>query len=80
MILFDSGTTSQASVREVFTGKSSISISGIQVDLKLINNISIWKETVLKAKKGRFLFSKTQLEKWNLTLPQDVEKEAEFTQ
>lgn len=51
LILFDSGTTSKTSVVEVFGGKTSISLIGIQMDLKLIGKLSQWKKSVLNAQK-----------------------------
>ncbi len=50
LVLFDSGTTSQAAVEETFKNNTSIEISGIQVDLKLIGDLDEWKQTVNSAK------------------------------
>jgi ABC-type uncharacterized transport system substrate-binding protein len=49
LVLFDSGTTSQASVEEVFKGKTSADLSGTKVDLRLISNFELWQKTVLNA-------------------------------
>lgn len=54
LILFDTGATSKSSVAQVFKGKSSTSIAGIKVDLKLIGNLSVWKRTVNAAKKDGY--------------------------
>lgn len=49
LVLFDNGTTSQASVAEAFKGKTRIDISGCKVDLQLISNFELWQKTVLEA-------------------------------
>jgi ABC-type uncharacterized transport system substrate-binding protein len=54
LVLFDNSITSQASVAEIFKGKTTSEIEGIQVDLKLIGNIDEWKEAVLKADKNGY--------------------------
>lgn len=46
LILFDSGTTSQASVKQEFAGKTTRKIAGITVDLKLIGQFEEWQKTV----------------------------------
>lgn len=169
LILFDSGITSKVSVKEMFQNRSSVNVAGVQVDLKLIGELSEWKKTVLSTrlkgydaiivglyqtivdengkhvkaidiinwtsknttvppfgfwdftvgpnktigglvlfgqtqgeaaatlvrkifdgtppgkiapvigKKGRFYFSKSQLKKWNLTLPDKITAQADFT-
>ncbi len=50
LLLFDSGNTSKISVHEMFNDQSSVSMLGIQIDLKLIGQWSEWKKTVLSAK------------------------------
>lgn len=49
LVLFDNGTTSQASVSEAFKGKTRNEISGVRVDLQLISNFDLWQKTVLEA-------------------------------
>jgi ABC-type uncharacterized transport system substrate-binding protein len=51
LVLFDSGTTSQVVRDEVFSGKESVSIRDIRVDIKYLDNFTVWKKTVLSAKK-----------------------------
>ncbi len=50
LIMFDNGTTSHSSVEQVFRGRHSITIAGIQADLKQLRHLQEWKETVLSAK------------------------------
>jgi ABC-type uncharacterized transport system substrate-binding protein len=50
LVLFDSGTTSKASVVEAFTGQTNLTVSGVQVDLELIDTMAKWERTVLEAK------------------------------
>jgi ABC-type uncharacterized transport system substrate-binding protein len=50
LVLFDSGTTSRASVAEAFKGQSSQLISNTLVDLKLIATWEEWQRTVREAK------------------------------
>lgn len=50
LVLFDNGTTSQASVVEAFKGKTRNELSGVRVDLQLISNFELWQQTVLQAK------------------------------
>lgn len=50
LVLFDNGTTSQASVAEAFKEKASTNLSGVKVDLRLISNFQLWQQTVLQAK------------------------------
>lgn len=170
LILFDTGATSKSSVEQVFRGKNTTYIDGVQTDLKFIGNIKEWKKTVLSSKesgydaiivglyhtitddykmhvdsgeilewtsentpvppfcfwdftagpdktigglvlfgkiqgqtagkialnilsgtkpfdikpvvaeKGRLMFSKEQIEKWNITLPEDMTSKVEFTE
>lgn len=47
LILFDSGITFKISVQEVFQGQSSVNVTGIHVDLKLIGELSEWRKIVL---------------------------------
>jgi len=54
LVLFDNSITSQASVAEIFKGKATSEIEGIQVDLKLIGNIDEWKSAVLDAAKNGY--------------------------
>ncbi|SLM27819.1 ABC-type sugar transport system, ATPase component [Desulfamplus magnetovallimortis] len=54
LILFDSGTTSQSSVEQVFKGKDSTEIAGITADLKLVGDIDTWKQSVINAKKDGY--------------------------
>lgn len=49
LVLFDNGTTSQASVSEAFKGKTRNIISGVRIDLQLISNYELWQQTVLQA-------------------------------
>lgn len=51
LILFDSGRTSKISLLDIFEGKSSLTASGIQMDLKLIGKLDDWKHAVLNAEK-----------------------------
>lgn len=51
LALFDDGPTSKASVAEAFRGQTTLTVQDIQVDLKLIGNLDLWKKTVLDAKK-----------------------------
>jgi ABC-type uncharacterized transport system substrate-binding protein len=50
LVLFDSGTTSRASVAAAFKGQSSQLISNTLVDLKLISTWEKWQRTVKEAK------------------------------
>lgn len=50
LVLFDDGTTSQASVAEAFQGKTSLEIAKTKVDLELIGNFETWKKVVSSAK------------------------------
>lgn len=169
LVLFDDGSTSQVTYKEVFKGKKDSKIGKAQVNIENIGNYDKWKETITGAKaagfdcvvvglyhtlsdaagkhidanevlkwtsenstvpifgfwdfsvdqdktaggfvlfgkvqgeiaakialkilkgtspdkikpvipeNGRFLFSKKQLSKWQLTLPKDIEKASEFT-
>ncbi len=49
LVLFDSGTTSQASLDHYFRGSEQINLSGITVDLRLIGEWNRWKQTVLQS-------------------------------
>ncbi|MBF0202241.1 MAG: sugar ABC transporter [Desulfamplus sp.] len=50
LVLFDSGTTSKVVGAEVFSGKDSLTVAGIAVDIKFIDTLDVWKETVLASK------------------------------
>lgn len=50
MVMFDSGTTSQASVKEAFQGRTNLKIFGITAELKLIGDWEEWQNTVLSAR------------------------------
>jgi len=50
LVLFDSGTTSQVVRDEIFSGKESVSIIDIRVDIKPMDNYTVWKKAVLNAK------------------------------
>ncbi|RMF15965.1 MAG: sugar ABC transporter [Gammaproteobacteria bacterium] len=54
LVLFDSGTTSQAAVKEAFGGRSSMKVGKTQLDLKLIGNIDEWKQAVLDSQKNGY--------------------------
>lgn len=54
LVMFDSGTTSRASLAHVFKGESSITMSEIKIDLKLIGSWNLWQKTVLDAKKNGY--------------------------
>ncbi len=49
LVLFDSGTTSQTVVAETFAGQTQFRVSGVTVDVLLINSWEAWKETVLQS-------------------------------
>lgn len=49
LVLFDNGTTSQASVADAFNKKASTDVSGTKVDLRLISHYDLWQQTVLQA-------------------------------
>ena len=49
LIIFDNGTTSQASITGEFMGKDSMKIAGITVDLKQIGDIDQWKKVIAGA-------------------------------
>jgi len=48
-LLFDNGLTSRVIYDEMFDGKSSMWIDGIQVDLQLCQTLDEWKQAVLQA-------------------------------
>jgi len=50
LVLFDHGTTSQASVAEAFQGKKRVIMHDIEVDLQTIGNWDLWQAEVLGAK------------------------------
>ena len=54
LVMFDSGTTSKVIVDEVFSGKTSINLRGIQVDIKLVDKFIRWKKIVKNAKKEKY--------------------------
>ena len=49
LILFDSGTTSQAAVSETFGGQTRLEVLGTLADLRLIRDLHTWKTTILEA-------------------------------
>jgi len=54
LVLFDSGTTSQVTFKEVFSGKEKTNLSGIDTHMKLIGSWETWQETVKSAKSEGF--------------------------
>lgn len=50
LVLFDHGTTSNASVVEAFQGKPRVIMHDTEVTLQMIGNLDIWKQTVSEAK------------------------------
>lgn len=54
LVLLDSRVTSQLIKEEVFDDNSSIGLSGIVVDLKLVKKYSEWKELVLTAEQNNY--------------------------
>lgn len=54
LLLFDSGETSQAAVAESFKGRTTLPVSNMTVQLKLIAKFEEWKQTVLNAKTEGF--------------------------
>lgn len=53
LILFDNSTTSQVILDEEFRGNSSMTLAGIQTDLKLIDSYSQW-QTETELGKGKY--------------------------
>jgi hypothetical protein len=49
LVLFDNDLTSQLTFDEMFDGKPSLEIDGIQADLKLCNTLEFWKHSILTA-------------------------------
>lgn len=49
LVLFDNNLTSQLTYDEMFDGKPSILIDGIQADLKLCKTLEDWKHSILTA-------------------------------
>lgn len=47
LVLFDSGTTSEASVAEAFADRTRLRISGVVLDLRIIAREKDWKEAIL---------------------------------
>ncbi|MCX4026178.1 sugar ABC transporter [Endozoicomonas sp. SM1973] len=54
LVLFDSGNTSKHAVEEAFKGKTSLKISGAQLELKQIGKKTLWESTVHAAKNEGF--------------------------
>lgn len=54
LILFDSGTTSQAAKTETFGGRARITVSGSLVEVKLIGDWATWRKTVTEAKQNGY--------------------------
>ena len=54
LILFDTGTTSKNSVQQVFKGRNTTVIAGIQADLKHVGTFEVWKNTVSEAEKNGY--------------------------
>ncbi len=54
LVLFDSGTTSKASLDHYFHGSEQINLSGITVDLRLIGEWDLWKQTVLQSQQNGY--------------------------
>ncbi|MCL1097334.1 ABC transporter substrate-binding protein [Shewanella gelidii] len=50
LILFDSGTTSQAAVTDAFKGKDTLKVGKVKATLKLIDTQSKWQQAVSNAK------------------------------
>ena len=49
LVLFDNDLTSQLTYDEMFDGKPSITIDGMQADLKLCKTLDDWKHSILSA-------------------------------
>jgi len=54
LLLFDSGTTSKVTVDELFLGKTSLNLRGIQVDIKLLDKFVRWQKVVNNSKKEKY--------------------------
>lgn len=54
LVLFDSGHTSSVVFKDVFSGKSSISLLNIQTDIKTIGNLDQWKQTIKDSAKNNY--------------------------
>jgi len=54
LILFDDGTTSQVSVKQIFGGQTTLKIDDTVVDLKLIGQLEEWEKSVLTAKQAGY--------------------------
>lgn len=54
LVLFDNGTTSQASVAGSFKGRTTLPIHEIMVQLKMIGQLDEWKNTVMNLKTDGF--------------------------
>lgn len=54
LVLFDSGTTSQAAVHYGFSGKDSIQIGSTQLDVQTIGQFDNWQEVVNGAKSSGY--------------------------
>lgn len=50
LVLFDSGTTSQAAVDDAFKGKNTLKVGKVKAKLQLIGEQARWKEVVTDAK------------------------------
>lgn len=51
LVLFDSGTTAQSTLNEIFFGKTTLLLQDIIVDIKLLDKFEVWKDTVRNSKK-----------------------------
>lgn len=49
LILFDDDLTAAAVKKEMFSDKDAFELFGIKIDLEMINNFDLWKETVIQA-------------------------------
>ena len=63
----------------VLFGKVQGEIAAKQA-LKILSGTAPNKIKPIIPENGRFLFSKAQLAKWNLSLPKNIEKDSEYTQ
>jgi hypothetical protein len=54
LILFDDSNTGQIIVDDFFYGRDTMSIAGINIDIKQIESITEWKKTVLAADKQHY--------------------------
>ena len=54
LVLFDTGTSSSAIAKDIFNNKSSISLNDVEIDIKFIDDYSIWQKTILESKKNNY--------------------------